>query len=150
MAYDKTVPFSFNKNGIFYFERRVPTDLREHYSSAKIAYSLRTRSASVAASRATRAAQQLDEYWYHLRVKDSELPGKHLLRMKHRAPDASGLAALSSPNDSTSVCLSEAVGIYLRLKGVKKDPRRSTERQNELAAMSSMFAETKTFLRIPR
>lgn len=47
MAYDKSIPFSFSKNGIFYFERRVPRDLRNHYSTSKIAYSLRTRSASV-------------------------------------------------------------------------------------------------------
>jgi hypothetical protein len=82
MAYDKSVPFSFTKNGIYYFERRVPSDLRNHYEAPKIAYSLRTKSALVAVSRATRAAQQLDEYWYHLRIKDCGLPGKHRLRMQ--------------------------------------------------------------------
>ncbi|WP_025313156.1 DUF6538 domain-containing protein [Roseicyclus elongatus] len=64
MAYDISVPFSFTKNNIYYFERRVPRDLRKYYSASKISYSLRTRSSAVAASRATRAAQQLDEYWY--------------------------------------------------------------------------------------
>jgi hypothetical protein len=92
MAYDKSVPFSFNKNGIYYFERRVSRDLRKHYSAAKIAYSLRTRSASVAASSEARAAQQLDEYWYHLRVKETELPGRHLPGMQRRPPDALGFA----------------------------------------------------------
>ena len=62
MVKDISVPFSYTKDGIYYFERRVPRDLRKHYSAAKIAYSLRTRSASLAASRAARAAQQLDEY----------------------------------------------------------------------------------------
>ena len=117
MAYDNSVPFSYTKGGIYYFERRVPRDLRRHYSTSKIAYSLRTRSASVAASRATRAAQQLEEYWYHLRVRDMDLPGKHLLRLQQSAP-AHGV---SSPSDtepqSSSVVLSEAVAIYLRLKG---------------------------------
>jgi Domain of unknown function (DUF6538) len=73
MAYDNSVPFSFTKNGIYYFERRVPSDLRGHYSAGKIAYSLRTRSASVAASRATRAVQQLDEWWHHLRITTRKL-----------------------------------------------------------------------------
>ncbi|WP_408634919.1 DUF6538 domain-containing protein [Octadecabacter antarcticus] len=43
MAYDKSVPFSFTKDGIYYFERRVPSELRKYYEGSKIAYSLRTR-----------------------------------------------------------------------------------------------------------
>ncbi len=81
MAYDNSVPFSFTKNGIFYFERRIPTDLLKHYDTRKISYSLRTRSVRIASTRARRAADQLDEYWYHLRSKDAELPGKHRLRL---------------------------------------------------------------------
>jgi integrase len=117
MAYDKSVPFSFTKNGIYYFERRVPSDLRKHYSASKISYSLRSRSTSVATSRAMRAAQQLDDYWYHLRIMDSELPGKHLLRMQQNAPNASKFSPSYPFDDSASVSLSEAVAMYLRLKG---------------------------------
>lgn len=116
MAYDISVPFSFNKNGIYYFERRVPRDLLKHYSSSKIAYSLRTRSASVAASRASRAAQQLDEYWYHLRIREVDLPGKHLLRMAQSGQVATA-EALTSATNTACIKLSEAVAIYLRLKG---------------------------------
>ncbi|WGW03655.1 DUF6538 domain-containing protein [Tropicibacter oceani] len=71
---------TFVKDGVFYFVRRVPKDLRQHYTSPKTAYSLRTRSVSVAATWADRAAQKLDDYWHHLRIKDSDLPGKHMLR----------------------------------------------------------------------
>ena len=116
MAYDILVPFSFTKNGIYYFERRVPRDLRQHYSCGKISYSLRTRSSAVAASRATKAAQQLDEYWYHLRVRDVDLPGKHLLRLSWNdslIPSRNFTPA----SDLPSVKLSEAVSIYLKLKG---------------------------------
>ncbi|WP_226688877.1 DUF6538 domain-containing protein [Ruegeria arenilitoris] len=81
MLENKTVPFSFVKAGVFYFTRRVPKDLDHHYTTEKISFSLRTRSAAVAKSRAQRAAQQLDEHWYHLRIQDVDLPGKHLLRM---------------------------------------------------------------------
>jgi len=115
MAYDNSVPFSFTKNGIYYFERRVPSDLQNHYEAPKIAYSLRTKSALVAVSRATRAAQQLDEYWYHLRIKDCGLPGKHLLRMQLSVTATLANAAITL--DPASVKLSEAVAIYLRLKG---------------------------------
>ena len=116
MAYDISVPFSFNKNGIYYFERRVPRDLLKHYSASKISYSLRTRSSAVAASRASRAAQQLDEYWYHLRIRDVDLPGKHLLRMAQSGQVATA-EALTSATSATCIKLSEAVAIYLRLKG---------------------------------
>jgi len=73
MAEYTTAPHTFTKQGVFYFCRRVPKDLRQHYKSPKISYSLRTRSSSVASSRALRASQKLDEFWYHLRLRDSDL-----------------------------------------------------------------------------
>ncbi len=112
MAYDKSVPFSFTKNGIYYFERRIPSDLQRHYDTRKIAYSLRTRSARVAAVLARRAADQLDNHWYYLRSKDAELPGKHRLRMP-----SDPIAGTMHNSMSDSVTLSEAVAVYLRLKG---------------------------------
>lgn len=116
MAENKTAPHSFVKNGVYYFIRRVPKDLQHHYTSQKISYSLRTRSAAVASSRAIRAAQMLDEYWYHLRVKDSDLPGKHMLRLAQNTNSAPGANVLAIPSTET-LKLSEAVAVYLRLKG---------------------------------
>jgi hypothetical protein len=108
--------YVFVKEGIFYFTRRIPVDLRNHYSSEKIAYSLRTKSRSVAVARAINAACKLDEYWYHLRSQDSEQPGKHLLRH--------GLVRLNSgsPVTTDALKLSEAVVTYQRLKGKGKAP----------------------------
>ena len=71
MAENKAARHAFVKDGVHRFVRRVPKDLLQHYTSRKISFSLRTRSASV-------AAQRLEEHWYHLRVKDSALPGKHM------------------------------------------------------------------------
>ncbi|WP_394197876.1 DUF6538 domain-containing protein [Litoreibacter albidus] len=109
--------FTFVKAGIYYFSRRVPSELSGHYSSDRIVYSLRTRSERVAAARARRAADQLNEYWYHLRSQKTELPGQHLLR------DVV-LKASASPHperpQSSAVKLSEAVSVYLRLKGAGK------------------------------
>ena len=110
----KSAPFTFRKDGIFYFARRVPSDLLHHSSSDKISYSLRTRSSPVAAARATQAACKLDEYWFHLRSQEAELPGKHLLR--------AGLARPRNRAETDAVTadvltLSEAVVTYLRLKG---------------------------------
>ena len=37
-------PFTFVKDGVFYFSRRIPKELRDHYTSPRIAYSLKTKS----------------------------------------------------------------------------------------------------------
>lgn len=108
-------PIIFVKDGVFYFSRRIPKELKKHFTSPRIAYSLRTKSPKIAEMRARRAANQLDEYWYHLRYRDAELSGKHLLRLQRATgADHSDLPLVAS---SSSVLLSGAVGIYLRLKG---------------------------------
>ena len=73
-------------------------------------YSLRTRSAAVASARARRAAQQLDEHWYHFCVRDVDLPGKHLLRMAWEITDL-GLSVVH-PQTRIFVAVSEAVSKY--------------------------------------
>lgn len=107
--------FTFVKDEIFYFSRRIPRELLRHYTSPRIAYSLRTRSAKVADARARRAADQLDDYWFHLRSQDAELPGKHMLRLG--GANRGGLAAVSPISASSFVLLSEAVEVYLQQKG---------------------------------
>jgi len=77
MSETKSPTFTFAKDGVYYFSRRIPLELRRHYSSPRIAYSLRTKSDKNAEIRARRAADQLDEYWYHLKSHDAQLPGKH-------------------------------------------------------------------------
>ena len=128
MLETKSVPFTFVKQGIFYFSRRVPTDLSHHYKASRIMFSLRTRSAAVATSRAQRAAQKLDEHWYHLRILEEDLPGKHLLRMAGQPGALHPVSGSEAP--AASVTLSDAVSIYIRLKG-KDRPitfRRAAER----------------------
>ncbi|MEY8882552.1 DUF6538 domain-containing protein [Donghicola sp. XS_ASV15] len=114
MAETNLVPYAFVKDGIFYFSRRVPSDLSQHYLSSRIQYSLRTKVARVALARAQKAAQQLDEYWYHLRLKQTDLPGQHML--KQSRVGAAEQSVPSKPSQSNSVKLSEAVGIYQRLR----------------------------------
>ncbi|XDA97695.1 DUF6538 domain-containing protein [Sulfitobacter sp. LCG007] len=113
-----TPAHTFVKQGIYYFRKRVPSDLREHYNSPQIAHSLRTRSQRIAAARAAKAADQLDEFWYHMRLQKRHVPGKHLLRLN--APRAGlPLERVGSPS-TVSVNLSEAVAVYLRLKGANR------------------------------
>ena len=80
MLTTKSNCYTFQKNGIWYFSRRIPADLRRHYKTSRIAYSLRTRSLRDARIRAMSDAAKLDPYWHILRISSEELPGKHLLR----------------------------------------------------------------------
>ena len=59
MLTTKLNSYTFNKNGIWYFSRRVPADLRRHYRTNRIAYSLRTKSVRDARVRAMSDAAKL-------------------------------------------------------------------------------------------
>lgn len=107
--------FTFVKDGVFYFTRRIPKELKPHYTSPRFAYSLRTKSPRIAEARARRAADQLDDYWFHLTSQAAVLPGKHMLRQT--GAGMNGVGPIPDLDSSSFVLLSEAVEIYLQQKG---------------------------------
>ena len=109
MLATKSNSYTFQKDGIWYFSRRVPADLRRHYRTGRIAYSLRTKSIRDARVRAMSDAAKLDRHWHILRISSEDLPGKHLLA------DAVQEPAAEASVDTHS--LKAAVAVYLRLKG---------------------------------
>jgi len=36
-----SLPFTFVKDGVFYFSRRIPKELKNHYTSPRMTYSLK-------------------------------------------------------------------------------------------------------------
>ena len=114
MLATKSNSYTFQKDGIWYFSRRVPADLRRHYRTGRIAYSLRTKSIRDARVRAMSDAAKLDKHWHILRISSEDLPGKHLLTEAVQQPVAEPAA------DGHS--LKEAVVVYLRLKGHDRPP----------------------------
>ena len=114
MLATKSNSYTFQKSGIWYFSRRVPADLRRHYRTGRIAYSLRTRSVRDARVRAMSDAAKLDRHWHIMRVSSDDLPGKHLLA-------AAGQSAALEPTD-VDHSFKAAVAIYLQLKGAGKPP----------------------------
>ena len=109
MLTTKSNSYTFQKSGIWYFSRRIPQDLRRHYRTGRIAYSLRTKSIRDARTRAVSDAAKLDRHWHILRISSNDLPGKHLLTDAVNEP----LAEASIDNHSFKA----AVAVYLRLKG---------------------------------
>jgi hypothetical protein len=97
------------RDGIYYFVRRIPADLRSHYSSDRISFSLRTKSVSAANRSARSITQRLDDYWLGLRLQKVDIPGISLIRTDETVGADAGCL------------LSEALDLYLRLKSVGRD-----------------------------
>ena len=57
----------------------MSADLRRHYKTGRIAYSLRTKSIRDARVRAMSDAAKLDRNWHSLCISSKDLPGRHLL-----------------------------------------------------------------------
>ena len=101
--------FVYRKRGTYYFSRRVPTDLEQHYIKKRIVLCLRTNSAHIAAQNANTIAVRLDDYWAKLRMQNMELPAAHLI------------VATLDASQSTGPTLTDALDIYLTLKARNHD-----------------------------
>ena len=71
--------FTYRKGRIFYFSRKVPSDLHCHYKRPVFVQSLRTTSRSSAQKAATILSARLDEQWLMLRIKHNQSPASQLL-----------------------------------------------------------------------
>ena len=104
------VSYLYKKRGVYYFSKRVPSDVRSYYKNDRIVICLRTKS-SVSAIRASKSLyQRLDDYWTSIRLTKMQVPAEHMLVNK----------PLINSN-SNAPLLSEALSTYLRLKGEGKD-----------------------------
>ena len=98
------------RSGVYYFVRRIPVDVQQHYRSKRVSMSLRTRSLAAAVRAAKSMMQRLEDYWMSLRLKQLDVPALHLLI------DNEADAKHDSPT------LLEAVGLYLSLKANNDSP----------------------------
>ena len=65
-------------DGVFYYVRRVPHDVRQHYASSRISFSLRTKSHQSALRAAKSVTQRLEDYWLGLRLQQMDLSLIHI------------------------------------------------------------------------
>jgi len=89
--------------GVYYYTRRVPYDVRQHYASHRLSFSLRTKSNAGALRAAQSVTQRLEDYWLGLRLQDMDIPAIHLVKTNHV--------------DDSSPLMLDAVENYLRIKG---------------------------------
>ena len=110
MVYQRVAHYLWLKGDTYYFNRRVPKDMQGHYKASRLIICLKTSRKDTAVRSAKSIAQRLEDYWLSLRLSKTDIPGLHLLR------DRPVSASVSSCET-----LSEALELYLRLKGVGKD-----------------------------
>ena len=89
--------------GVYYYTRRIPYDVRQHYASDRLSFSLRTKSSVGALRVAQSVTQRLEDYWLGLRLQDMDIPAIHLVKANYV--------------DDSSLSMLEAVENYLRIKG---------------------------------
>ena len=109
----KIVPYTFVRSGYFYYSRRVPKDLADHYSSTRIVKSLRTKCFRRAKLQANQTSANLEKYWSHLRLTSSDVPEMSKMSIVDMIKDAKqrNKTAQDIPD------LKQALAIYLELKG---------------------------------
>jgi integrase/uncharacterized protein YcgL (UPF0745 family) len=97
----------YRKRGFYYFCRRVPKALLEHYPKPRIVVALKTRQFRDALRQSQIISKRLDDQWFHMQL------------------DAMGLdnvqSKLFQPVKLSAPLMSEATSFYLRLKGDGKD-----------------------------
>lgn len=106
MEWTKEARYIYQKRGVWYFSRRVPSDLQGHYKRSRIVLSLRTKSRAAAAARAVTLASKLDENWLTIRWRTNGDPFSRFVNDGVVAPDS-----ISGP------FVTEASKIYINAKG---------------------------------
>ena len=107
-----SIPHTFVRNGYYYFSRRVPSDLRGHYSYHRIVQGLRTSSPQKAKAQASITAAKLEVYWSQMRLAKSGVIGMSLV-----ANPSSSLEVASKQTYSDCPSLLDALEVYLKQKG---------------------------------
>jgi integrase len=107
--YTKSPHYLYQRNGTFYFSRQVPSDLQTRFNKKRVVISLRTLSEPKALKSAIKLADRLETYWSTLRLELF-----HTKELKLSFLD-------NEKTISEKLKLSDALNIYLKLKGKGKD-----------------------------
>ena len=99
--------YLIRRNGIFYFSRRVPADVRSRFNKDRVIVSLHTRSLPKAQRSAAALSDRLERYWDSIRLEVFHTKELGLSLVQEVEADRSG----------EFVSIQDALDSYLRLKG---------------------------------
>ena len=114
----KSIPYTFIRGGYFYFSRRVPTDLRSHYSYHRVVQGLHISSPQKARVQANIAAAKLDAYWSQMRLAKSDVIGMSLVKASSDNINTVASPSNPIPDNQHSNCptLLDALQVYQHQK----------------------------------
>ncbi len=121
--------YLIRRNGIYYFSRRVPSDLQTRFNKERVTISLRTRSFNKAEKSAVALSDRLERYWDGLRLEVFHTKELGL----------SLVASNSAIKTDEFISLDTAVETYLKLKS---DGRSQTFFQATSRAMDYLKQST--------
>ena len=87
MVMHNNVPYIRCGDGIYYFLRCVPYDVKSYYSSDCISISLWHKSNGEAIRAGKSICQRLDDYWLGLRLQKMDIPSIHLVNSNEELDD---------------------------------------------------------------
>lgn len=112
------IPYTFTKDGRFYFTKQVPDDLKQYYSKRRIVKSLQTASPKQAKLLSAVMLSRLEDYWLKLRLDNMTVPMADLLQRPSESSD--GVPSID-----------EALALYVKTKGANKtDAYRETAQRH--------------------
>ena len=102
---DQNRAYLFKKRGIYYFTRRIPSDLKDLYKVERLTCSIRTKCPKLANTQVKDTLLKLEQYWARVRLNNDLVSGKFLISntIKQKA--------------IIQLRFSDAMGQYLEIKG---------------------------------
>ena len=76
------MPYTYRKDGIYYLQRYIPEDVRQHYKTNRFSFSLRTKLLRKASALALNASAKLEAYWHSLRLAYGEIPAQRSVSLR--------------------------------------------------------------------
>ena len=102
----QNIHYIHQRNGVYYYARRIPSDLKGLYSNQRIVISLRTKLKKVAITSSSHLSHELESYWSSLRIKKLTK-----IYTNNQVEDGTR---------SSGTLISEAKDHYIKLKGTNK------------------------------
>ena len=123
---DQNRAYLFKKRGIYYFTRRIPSDLKDLYKAERLTYSLRTKCPKSANKQVKDTLGNLKQYWARLRLNNDLVSGKFLI------PNTNKQKAI------LQIRFSDAVEQYLEIRGKNRGVtfQKSVERTTKYVVAS--------------
>ncbi len=98
---------------MYYFNRRVPQDVRQAYLTQRISFSLKTKSPAQAYKAASHVTQKLEAHWLNVRLAKDQLGLGRYLKGPYKAKSGGSATVMD-------ITFSDALEIYLSLKSRNK------------------------------